>query len=281
VQTPFVTDKESDLPEEPSGQSNGRDRAVKSVGHALEIVDLLAREQRGIGVTQLATQLGMNASTVHHLLKTLEMWQLVEQHPASKLYRLGVRSVQWGQAYMAGLDLYSVAQPHLTAVSHDTGETVTLAGIERTNIVVLATIPGRHTVRSHGATTSRHNAHATALGKIFLAELPESELPEIVAETGLARFTPHTIGGLRQLETELVEVRRRGYAFDLEELEIGLSCIAAGVRNHAGEIVAAIGVSIPMTRFEDRRTSLVERIRSAADQVSSRLGFTGEYRREG
>jgi DNA-binding IclR family transcriptional regulator len=276
VQTPFVSDKGSDLSERAGGQANGRDRAVKSVGHALEIVEMLARERRGVGVTQLAAQLGMNASTVHHLLKTLEVWELVEQHPGSKLYRLGVRSVQWGQAYLAGLDLYSVAQPYLSAVSHDTGETVTLAGIERTNIVVLATIPGRHTVRSLGATTNRHNAHATALGKIFLAELPPNELPEVVAESGLARFTPHTIGGFRQLEAELDEVRRRGYALDLEELELGLSCIAAGVRNHAGEMVAAIGASIPMTRFEERRASLVARIRAAADQVSARLGFPGE-----
>jgi IclR family KDG regulon transcriptional repressor len=276
VQTPFVPDKAPALLEQADGPANGRDRAVKSVGHALEIVEMLAREQRGVGVTQLAAQLGMNASTVHHLLKTLEAWQLVEQHPGSKLYRLGVRSVQWGQAYLAGLDLYAVAQPYLSAVSHDTGETVTLAEIQRTSIVVLATIPGRHTVRSLGATTSRHNAHATALGKIFLASLPPSDLPEVVAETGMARFTPRTIGGYRQLETELVEVRRRGFALDLEELELGLSCIAAGVRNHAGETVAAIGASVPMTRFEERRASLVERIRAAADQVSARLGFTGE-----
>jgi DNA-binding IclR family transcriptional regulator len=98
----------------------------------------------------------------------------------------------------------------------------------------------------------------------------------VVAESGLARFTPHTIGGFRQLEAELDEVRRRGYALDLEELELGLSCIAAGVRNHAGEMVAAIGASIPMTRFEERRASLVARIRAAADQVSARLGFPGE-----
>jgi IclR family KDG regulon transcriptional repressor len=276
VQTGLVSDKRSKPSSQPDEQSSGRDRAVKSVGHAFEIVDLLAREQRGVGVTQVAAQLGMNASTAHHLLKTLEAWQLVEQHPTSRLYRLGVRSVQWGQAYLAGLDLYSVAQPHLNAVSHDTGETVTLAEIQRSSIVVLATIPGRHTVRSLGATTSRHNAHATALGKIFLASLPPSELPEVVAETGMARFTPRTIVGLRQLETELEEVRGQGFALDLEELELGLSCIAAGVRNHAGETVAAIGASIPMTRFEERRARLVERIRTAADQISARLGFAGD-----
>ena len=91
--------------------SSNRDRTVKSVEHALDILEFLARQRRGVGVTHLAGQLKLNVSTVHHLLKTLESRKLIEQHPTSKLYRLGIRSLQIGQVYLADHDLYTGALP--------------------------------------------------------------------------------------------------------------------------------------------------------------------------
>ncbi|HUX87522.1 MAG TPA: IclR family transcriptional regulator [Chloroflexota bacterium] len=258
----------------PGARENARDRAVKSVEHALDILDLLARRKTAAGVTQLAEELGMNVSTAHHLLRTLQSRRLVEQDPDSKLYRLGVRSVQLGQAYLASLDIYAVTHPFLREAALQCGETVTLAALDGTSIVTLATIPGRFTVRSLGATTNRHNAHATALGKILLAGLPPSELHDMVAESGLTRFTPHTIGTFRQLEADLEQVRDRGFALDLQELEVGLGCAAVGIPNHRGEMVAAIGVSVPVARFDDgRRTDLINLLRKAAQQIATRLGY--------
>jgi predicted transcriptional regulator len=89
-----------DLPADSDAISPGRERSVKSVDHALDILEFLTTERGAIGVTQLARHLGMNASTVHHLLRTLEARHFVEQHPVSKLYRLGVRSLHVGQAYL-------------------------------------------------------------------------------------------------------------------------------------------------------------------------------------
>lgn len=258
-------------------RENARDRAVKSVEHALDILDLLARRKKAAGVTQLAEELGMNVSTAHHLLRTLQSRRLVEQDPDSKLYRLGVRSVQLGQAYLASLDLYAVTQPYLREAARESGETVTLAALDGTSIVTLATIPGRFTVRSLGATTSRHNAHATALGKILLAGLPSTELHDLVAESGLTRFTPHTIGTFRQLEADLKRVREQGFAVDLQELEVGLGCLAVGIPNHRHEMVAAIGVSVPIARFDDdRRLELIDLLREAAQQIATRLGYEDE-----
>lgn len=251
-----------------------RDRSVKSVDHALDVLELLARQPKAAGVTQLAEELHLNVSSVHHLLKTLQARQFVEQDPDSKLYRLGVRSVQLGQAYLAGLDLYAIAQPYLREAADACGETVTLAAREGQSIVTLATIPGRFTLRSLGATTNRHNAHATAVGKILLAGLSPTELHDLVAESGMTRFTPHTNATFRQLEADLEQVRRHGYAVDLEELEIGLSCVAVGIANHRRELVAAIGVSVPVSRFDDdRRVALTELLGKAGRQIAARLGY--------
>jgi DNA-binding IclR family transcriptional regulator len=250
-----------------------RERSVKSVEHALDILDVLAGSVRAGGVTQLSAALGMNVSTVHHLLRTLQARGLVEQDPESKLYRLGVRTVQLGDAYLAGLDLYGVAQRALRETSRDCGETVTLAALEGMTITTLATIPGRFTVRSIGAATDRHNAHATALGKILLASLPTDDVPHMVAESGMTRFTPNTLGTLRQLEAQLEEVRQQGYALDLEELEVGLCCVAVGVPNHRGQVVAGVGVSVPVARFDDQcRRALVELLQGTSRRIAARLG---------
>ena len=255
-------------------RDRGRDRAVKSVEHALDLLDLLARHRTAAGVTQLAEELGMNVSTAHHLLRTLRTRGFVEQDPDSKLYRLGVRSVQLGEAYLTGLDLYAIARSRLRDVARESGETVTLIAIDGSNPVTLATIPGRFTVRSLGATTSRHNAHATALGKILLAGLTSSELHDVVAESGLTRFTPYTIGTLRQLESDLAQVRQRGYALDLQELEEGLGCAAVGVLNYRRETVAAIGVSVPIARFDEaRRAELIKMLQETASRIAARLGY--------
>ncbi len=263
-------------PTQPSKNRVARERTVKSVEHAIDIVDLLAGPVRAAGVTQVSTALGMNVSTVHHLLRTLRARGLVEQDPESKLYRLGVRTVQLGDVYLEGLDLYAVAQSALRDASRECGETVTLAALEGMTITTLVTIPGRFTVRSIGAATDRHNAHATALGKVLLASLPGGDVPEMVAEAGMTRFTPNTLATLRQLEAHLEQVRQQGYAFDLEELETGLCCVAMGVPNHRGQTVAAVGISVPVARFDDQcRQALVELLQRTSRRIAARLGQPG------
>jgi IclR family acetate operon transcriptional repressor len=250
-----------------------RERTVKSVEHAIDILDFFASPIRAGGVTQVSAALHLNVSTVHHLLRTLQSRGLVEQDLESKLYRLGVRTVQLGDAYLAGLDLYGAAQPALREASRECGETVTLAALDGMTITTLATIPGRFTVRSIGAATDRHTAHATALGKILLASLPPGDVPELVAEAGLTRFTPNTLGTLRQLEAHLEGVRQQGYALDVEELEVGLCCVGVGVPNHRGHTVAAVGVSVPVARFNDEsRRALVELLQGTARRIAARLG---------
>src|SRR5438067_281324 len=125
-----------DLPASvPAAKAQGtRERTVKSVDHALDILDILAGPIRAGGVTQVSAALGMNVSTVHHLLRTLQARGLVEQDPESKLYRLGARTVQLGDIYLEGLDLYGVAQAALRDASRDCGEAVTLAALEGTTI---------------------------------------------------------------------------------------------------------------------------------------------------
>jgi DNA-binding IclR family transcriptional regulator len=264
---------DSTTPTQASKERGARERTVKSVEHAIDIVDLLAGPVRAAGVTQVSAALGMNVSTAHHLLRTLRARGLVEQDPESKLYRLGARTVQLGDVYLEGHDLYGVAQPALRDASRDCGETVTLAGLEGTTITTLVTIPGRFTVRSIGGATDRHNAHATALGKILLASLPPGDVPEMVAEAGMTRFTPNTLGTLRQLEAHLEQVRQQGYALDLEELEMGLCCVAVEVTNHRGQTVAAVGISVPVARFDDQcRRRLLELLQRTSRRIAARLG---------
>jgi IclR family transcriptional regulator, KDG regulon repressor len=155
-----------------------RDRAVKSVDR---ILGILAHEQSAVGVTHVAERLGLNPSSAHHLLETLKVRGFVGQHPCSRLYQLGVRCLQLGRAYLAGLGLYAVALLYLKRLARECGETVTLAVLDGLGIVPVASIPGSHTFRSLGVPTTRRNAQATALGKVLLATLSADELDGFVA----------------------------------------------------------------------------------------------------
>jgi IclR family transcriptional regulator, KDG regulon repressor len=269
-----MVQRRSDSPGDPVLDTPERERSVKAVEHAAEILVILGSQQVGVGVTSLAKQLDLNVSSVHHILRTLQSYQLVEQSPNSKLYRLGVRSLRLGQAYLAGLDLYSIATPLLKRVALECGETVSLVAVEGLRLTQLATIPSSHTVRSIDSPTSRHNSHASALGKVLLSAMSASDLREHIAQVGLARFTSHTITSFRQLEDELRQVRERGYGLDLEELEAGLCCVATGVRNHADELIAALVMSVPSSRFDDDQSRFLIRLATrAAGEISGRLGY--------
>ena len=121
---------------------------------------------------------------------------------------------------------------------------------------------------------SQHNAHATSLGKIHLATLSPEALHEVVAETGLPRFTTNTICNLRRLEEELDRVREQGYALDLEEHEDGVCCIGTAIRNHRAEAVGAIAFTGPTYRFgEGRRPDYIRVLRATARSISARPGY--------
>jgi DNA-binding IclR family transcriptional regulator len=246
---------------------------IQSIERAVSILNAFSPEDPELGVTELAERLGLHKSTVHRFMVNLDAAGLVERNPRTGRYRLGLRIFELGGLVMQQMNLWDEALPFLEGLVHDTGETGHLAVLDGGEAIYIERVEARRALRVPSAIGRGYPAHATNLGKVLLADLPRERVEQIVAERGLAAYTPHTITDLQRLEAELERIRALGYAIDNEEYDEGLRCIGAPVRDHSGYVVAALGIGGPVTRITpDRVDELADLVMTAARGLSRRLG---------
>ena len=252
----------------------GREDAgpVQSVDRAVAILEILARDGEA-GVTEVARELGVHKSTASRLLAALDRRELVAQDTARGRYRLGVGLVRLAGAAGRGLDLVQESRPVCRALAQEVGETVNLAILSGRDALYLDQVAGPAALSPHNWAGQRIPLHATSDGKVLLAYLPEPDLAESLTPP-LARFTERTITDLARFPALLADIRQQGYATAAEELEAGLTAVAAPVRNAEGVVVASISASGPSFRIPaDRIPVLAASVRRAAAEVSRRLGW--------
>ena len=244
---------------------------VQSVDRALGILEVLARSGES-GVTEIAAQLGVHKSTAFRLVATLEAHRLVEQTTDRGRYRLGIGILRLAGATSARLDLVQEARPLCRQLAADTGETVNVAVLSESSALYLDQVAGSSALQPHNWVGQHIPLHATSNGKVLVSELDESALDAILGK--LPAYTPHTITRRPQLRKELDRVREQGYALAIDELEVGLSAVAAPVRNAHGDVVASMSVSGPTFRLgSDRLDDVTRLVVAAAAEVSHRLGW--------
>jgi len=245
---------------------------VQSLDRALEILKLLGTEPE-MRVTDLARRLEVHKSTVFRLLSTLEEHGLVEQNPSTEKYRLGFGLVRLAGSVVAEVDLARASRPVLEELALRTGETVNLAILQGSQVVNIDQIAAPNLVVNVNWVGKQTPLHATSNGKVLLAYLPEAERQRLLA-VALPRLTPRTITDARTLEKQLRRVVEDGYAFTLEELELGLNAVAAPVRAADGRVQAAVSVAGPSYRVTPQRLNeLGEMTREAGEAISRRMGY--------
>ena len=250
---------------------------VQSVDRAIDVLQHLARHGWS-GVTDVGNAIGVHKSTAFRLLSSLEARGLVEQHVESGKYHLGFGLIHLARAVNVGPDLTGKAQPICRQLAEDTGETVTLAVLEGDEVITIDQIMPDAAVVSRSWLGRRSPLHATSHGKVFLAWLPESRRQSIV-KSRHESFTPNTIVDPAMLAEELAAVRARGWSSVTDELEEGLSAVAAPVRAADGTVIAAISVSGPTYRIDDvRRAEHVELMLAACQDISTRFGWAADAR---
>ncbi len=244
---------------------------VQSVDRALGILEVLARTGEA-GVTEIASQLGVHKSTAFRLVATLEAHRLVEQTADRGRYRLGVGILRLAGATSARLDLVQEARPLCRQLAADTGETVNLAVLSESSALYLDQVAGSSALQPHNWVGQHIPLHATSNGKVLLSELDENTLDAVLGT--LPVFTPHTITRRPRLREELQAVRDQGFALAVDELEVGLTAVAAPVRNAHGDVVASMSVSGPTFRLgADRLDAVTALLVAASAEVSHRLGW--------
>jgi DNA-binding IclR family transcriptional regulator len=242
---------------------------VQTVDRALQLLQAFEMPEQELGVTELAGALGVHKSTASRLAATLAARGFLERAPRSESFRLGPELARLALlAARGGDDLEELARPAMARLAGDTGETVNLALLDAFEAVNIAQADGRHIVGVGSWTGRRTALHCTANGKVLLAfsgrTLPGGELEA---------FTARTITSRRVLERELGQVRARGYATAVGELEEGLHAVAVPLRDRTGSCVAALSVSGPTYRMAPATLGrIAERCCEAAAEVESRLG---------
>ena len=246
--------------------------AVQSVDRAVEILEILAHDGES-GVTEIAAQLDVHKSTAFRLVATLERRGLVEQNAERGKYRLGVGILRLAGATTARLDVVQEARPLARALASATGETVNIAVLSEGAALYLDQITGGSSLQSHNWVGQRIPLHATANGKVLLSGLDPAEVGAAVGSR-LRSYTSTTVTTLKALQADLEVVREAGHAVAVDELERGLTAVAAPLHNAHGDVIASLSVSGPTFRFDEGR--LAEAVRlvvETAQEVSERLGW--------
>jgi IclR family transcriptional regulator, KDG regulon repressor len=259
--------KTSGRPEPASKQ-----KRLSSVGTAIQLLKAFSEEQVDIGISELSRRLGVAKSTVHRLAATLAAEGLLEQDRESEKYRLGIALFRLGALVRRRMDISSQGRPYLYALREKTNETVHLAILDGTEIMYVYNLESTQAIRMRSDVGVRKPAYCTAEGQAILAFQP-ADVVERVVRDGLKPRTPQTITDADKLRKVLEAIRQRGCAIEDEESEIGMRCIAAPLRNDAGEVVAAIGLAGPVSRLSKKAlVSFVPHVIGTAAAISARLG---------
>ncbi len=249
-----------------SGSDSG---TVQSVDRAVTILELLA-VHGAAGVTQLARELGVHKSTASRLVSALERRRLVEQVEERGRYRLGVGILTLAGATSARLDLTQEARPICRRLAARTGETVNLAVLSGGAALYVDQVTEATSLSTYNWVGQHIPLHATSNGKVLVSELEEPELGQLLGD--LVAYTPSTITDRAVLDSQLEEVRRQGWSLAADELDVGLTALAAPVRDTHGDIVASVSVSGPTFRFDAARVDeLVPLVLAATEEITARL----------
>ena len=254
---------------------NSQANLTQSVTRALHILSCFTDQTPILRVTDICNRLDLTPSLVSRLLTTLEHEGFVERDEDTGFYRLGRMILTLGGVALNANRLRMEALGDMRRVSHDLGLGVNLALLDNDSIFYLAHVEPPEAPR-HYTLIGRHNPlHATGMGKVLLAHLPDETRAAIVQRLNLHPYSAHTITDPARLEQELNQVRAQGWALEMEELALGRACISSPIRDQSGAVVAAISISGSLTalRWHERRDALISTAIETADRISIRLGY--------
>ncbi|MEW2356439.1 IclR family transcriptional regulator [Spirillospora sp. NPDC029432] len=243
---------------------------AKALVKGMGLVDLIAADGPR-RLTDLVEASGVPRGTVIRLLEVL-LDAGVLRTDAAGLYDLGPRLAVWGQRFLDRLDIRGLAQDLMAGLSAETRETCFLGIVQDDQVLYVAKIDSPQAVRPAAVVGTVNPLHSTGIGKVLLAHADERTLRRCL-ERPLVRKTPNTITDPDALAAELAATRDRGYAIDEIENEDGVRCVAVPVRDHTGQVAAALSVSAPAYRFpREGLPAVAEMALAAAATLSERLG---------
>lgn len=244
--------------------------AIQVIERMFTVLDILASREEAIALKEISERAGLHPSTTHRILNDLVSGRFVDR-PQSGSYRLGLRLLELGNLVKNRLNVRDAALEPMRDLHRVIQQPVNLSLRQGDEIVYVERAyserSGMQVIRAIGGHAP---LHLTSVGKLFLAVDDSHKVRAYAARTGLAGHTRNSLTQLTALERELTKVRRDGWASDNQELELGVRCMAAGIVDDQGKLVAGLSISAPAERLDDK---WLPKLQATAREISKRLGF--------
>ncbi len=225
-----------------AGSSDG------TVAKALEALDLVAAFGRPVRFSDMLEHSPYPKATLYRLLQTLVSQGMLAYEADRGCYTMGIRLVRLAHVAWAQSSLAPIARPHLDRLSSEVGETVHLAQLDHAQVLYVDKRNAREPVHMYSQAGKVGPAYCTGVGKVMLAYLPDAQLPALLAQQSWHRFTDNTLTTPDALQAELATIRARGFAFDAEEHEPGIICVALPILSSRGGVLGALSVTSTTSR---------------------------------
>ncbi|BBO69430.1 IclR family transcriptional regulator [Desulfosarcina alkanivorans] len=244
---------------------------VSSLAKGLRILEQLASKGE-MSVSQVAGHLGTSRAASHRFLSTLRDLGYVEK-TEDGVFRLTFKVLELGMKKLDGFEIRRIVHPFMQEIARAFSETVNLGHWDGTAIVHLDKINSTEILRMDVGMGAMAPAYCTGLGKAVLAFLPDRELEAYLASVDWVAMSPRTITTPENLKSDIVQIRRRGYAIDDEELSLGLRCVAVPVFDHTGRPTYALSVSGPTLRMTEEKINTIQKtLLPMCRQISRQIG---------
>ncbi|MEO1680496.1 MAG: IclR family transcriptional regulator [Pseudomonadota bacterium] len=226
------------------------ERGDGTVGKALEVLDLVAARGHPVRFSELLADAPFPKATLYRFLQTLVSQGMLAYDSDYGTYTLGLRLVRLAHAAWASSSLAPIARPYLDTLSARLRETVHLAQLDHGQVLYVDKRNAHRPLPMFSDAGKVGPAYCTGVGKAMLAYLPEAELDQILPQQSFHRFTERTFADAAVLRAELGVIRARGHAFDDEEHEPGIICVAVPVLTRAGRVLGALSVTSSTERTD-------------------------------
>lgn len=247
--------------------------SVSSMVNALKLLNLFTMDEPEWILTDLADELDVGVSTVYRLTNTLMQEGFIVRDPVTKIFRLASSILEMGHYVLSTFDICEISPPILEKLVQDSGETAHLSILEGNKTIYLQVFECLNYVNVRTHVGKKHPAHCTSTGQVILAYQSEETIERVIAE-GLPLYSPKsaTITELQKFRERLAAIKKQGYSLNINEMNVGVSAIAAPVKSHSGKVEYAVSIAGPSSRINTNTApSLIKKVTEAADKLEREL----------
>ena len=245
---------------------------TSAIDKAIAVLDVISNCAAGVTITEIIEATKLNKIIIKKILNTLLDREYVFLDEKSGKYTLGFKSLELGISSLVNVNIVDIAIPYVKSLSNTINETCFLGVYNSGNVVYLYKSEGNNAIHTSSNLGHMRPAYCTGLGRILLAHQSQDEIERIL-QSSLPQYTQKTITDSQQLNELLAKVRRENIAYDWEEVEEGLVCVASGIFNYSNEVVAALSIAGPSHRMHNQIEKCASLLKETTNLISKRLGY--------